>query len=384
MMDKKALRYLICVFYCFLAFGTIDSLKGTILPDFLDYFHINYSQGSDIFFVSFIGYMVSTLITGYIRKYLLKKQVVCLGSTLVILATLGFTTFHNFTVMKCFYFLQGFGIGNIQVVGNSLIVDRFPEKKGKYLNLLEFFHGVGLIIAPIIASMLLSNHFNWIDIYRCSLIFPFVLLILFVFMKRDDTDKKMIIEKSEDSGKLGCNVWLLAIAMCFYIATEVSLSSWMVEFLIKAKDIKMQSSSWILSAFFFCMTFGRLAGSFISEKVSFFKILLTALSSGIVLLTLGIVLPAKFVLLIPLAGVFFSVIFPTIVAIASEQDRQHSDRVLSIIFFAGGLGGAIGSLVVGKISNLTSIQVGFSSVIVYLFISLLLISILCVKSKRNK
>lgn len=328
--------------------------------------------------------MIGTLITGFIIKIFGKNKLVSTYSFLMIIGIYCFTSLNNCILIKLSLLLFGIDLGSIQVAGNIIIVDSFTHNKGKYLNLLTFFHGAGAIIAPIYASFLLSRYFNWKSVYQFSLILPATLLIFFIFL----SDKKPCFENIKTNalhhGKatIKVDVFLMSCIVCFYIAAEIGLASWIVEFLCKNKHFTIGKSSFYLSLFFLLLTIGRLLGIFLVEKMSYIKILFYALSFAILFVFMGIILPPAFAVLLPMTGLCFSVIFPTTIAIASDRYKKNDERILSILFFSGGIGGMSGSWLIGKIPYIFNLSIGLAMTGVFCILSFVALSLFSVYSLR--
>jgi len=390
-MNKNKYIAIFSAFYGFFIFGFIDSIKGAVLPEFLKNFNLNYSRGSDILIFNFLGFMVGTLITGFIVKIFGKNKLVIFSSFLIIIGIIGLTSTTSFILIKISLFLFGIGLGLMQVAGNSIIVDSVPHNKGKYLNLLTFYYGTGTIIASLYASILLSHYFNWKGVYQLSLVLPATLLIfsiLVIFL----SDKKPSFENNETNtsyygkGIIKIDVLLLAGILCFDIAAEIGIASWMVEFLNKNKNFTIGKSTFYLSLFFMLLTIGRLLGSFLVERIAYTKILFCAISFAILFIFLGIFLPPIFAVLLPATGFCFSVIFPTTIALASDRYKKNIERILSILLFSGSIGGMIGPWLIGKISYISNLSIGLAMIGVFcilIFVALSLLSIFSMRLQSN-
>ena len=68
-------------------------------------------------------------------------------------------------------------MGAIEVGGNSLIVDLHQAQRGRYLNLLAVFHGIGSLAVPIYAAFLLQNSFSWRQVYSFTLLLAILLTL---------------------------------------------------------------------------------------------------------------------------------------------------------------------------------------------------------------
>ena len=78
---------------------------------------------------------------------------------------------------------MGLGLGALEVGSNLIIVDLHPEDKGRYLNLLAFFHGVGSMVAPLYAGQMLVMGFSWRSVYQFGAGIAFLVLVYFLLAK---------------------------------------------------------------------------------------------------------------------------------------------------------------------------------------------------------
>lgn len=360
MNRKKYIIGAFCAFFGFFTFGFLDNIKGAVLPNLLADLNLNYSQGSDGIMLNLLGYVIGTLVPSLLAKIIRKNKLVIYSASFMIIGTTSLTLFNKFLLIKASLFLLGIGLGIMQVAGNSLIISSFPQSTGKYLNILTFFNGIGSSLAPLYVSLLLYLNFNWREIYKLSLLLPIILFILAVikvvsFDKNAEQTNLDYVQSGIREVKI--DFFILAAILFLYIAAEIGFASWIPEFLNKTKNFSNSRSNFYLSVFFILLTLGRLLGSFIVEKMPYIKLLLITTSLAVVFLCMGVFLPPAFAIFLSLTGLCFSVIFPTTVAVASERYRNIDERILSILFFSGGMGGVLGPWIMGKVayfSNLTA------------------------------
>jgi fucose permease len=150
-----------------------------------------------------------------------------------------------------------------------------------------------------------------------------------------------------------------------YVALELGIASWIVEFLQKTKSQSVGASTQALSIFFGVMTVGRFVGSFFVERVGYLRSsLIMSIAAG-VCVGLGIFGPDWLAFSLPLSGLFLSIIFPTVTAAASDLHSENVGSVLGLLFTFAGVGGMLGPWLVGLASDALTIRYGFGTVLVY-------------------
>jgi fucose permease len=98
----------------------------------------------------------------------------------------------------------------------------------------------------------------------------------------------------------------------------------------------------------------------------------------------GLFGPKGISFLLPFTGFFFSIIFPTLTAAASDTHTENGNTILGVLFTFAGLGGMIGPWLVGLGSDLLGLQAGFSFNILFVFILLVSVAILLKRSSNGQ
>lgn len=352
-------------FMSYFLFGFIDNMKGPILPMLLSDMNYSYSFGGTIVFSEYTGFFISTFLAGLIADLLGKKSTLIIAGICLILGVTGYAASSNLILFIGFIFFIGLGAGSLELSGSNIVSGIHKEKKGRYLNLLNAFYGIGSIIVPILISILFNLKTSWRTIYRYSLFVIIPITLYFIIMKLPgDTPKTRRTDKFNYKEILRLSLKTDILFMYFiifsYVATEIGMATWLVEFLQKAKNVSSTASSLYLSIYFAGMTAGRLLGSLFVDKIGYLKSLLIFSSMALFCTVIGIFGPSETAIMLVLTGFCFSIIFPTSTAIVSEIPSKHSGTMLGIFFAFGGLGGMFGPWLIGVVNDLYGLQMGMS------------------------
>ncbi|HEY6074755.1 MAG TPA: hypothetical protein VIV15_15555, partial [Anaerolineales bacterium] len=95
---------------------------------------------------------------------------------------------------------------------------------------------------------------------------------------------------------------------------------------------------------------------------------------------LGLFGPPALAILLPGAGFFCSIIFPTITAAVSDAHTAGGSTVLGMLFTFAGIGGLVGPWLVGWGSDLFGLEAGFA---VNLVMALLMAAAIAVLNLRR-
>lgn len=355
-------------FLAFFIFGFVDNLKGPILPILLRDLDFSYSTGGTLLLGAYLGFLIATLLTGALADTVGNKALLIAAGLLLTAGVLMFSLSATFWPLAAAMLLIGLGMGAIEVGGNSLIVEVHDERRGQFLNLLGVFHGTGSLLVPLVAAYLLARNMSWQQIYQLTLVLTVLLTLYFLFVRYprpgngESHGFDLALLRSKGFTRR-MNLYYLLIAV--YVAAEIGIASWIVEFLQVEKGMAQTQSALYLSLFFLFIMLGRLGGSFVVERVGYLRIILAASLFSIVFLAIGIYGHDSLAIFIPLTGFFFSIVFPTATASVSHQHAQNTGAILGLLFAFGGLGGAFGPWLMGVASDMVGIQQGFALSILY-------------------
>lgn len=355
-------------FFAFFVFGFTDNLKGPALPALLQDLHFNYSLGGTILLGVYLGFMAATLTTGFLADIIGQKAVLVLAGICLAVGVAGFSSLSAPLLLMVFTAILGFGLGSLELGCNALIVSLHSADKGRYLNLMAVLHGMGSMLAPLYAGWLLAADNSWRTVYRWDLILIGLMIACFAlvrFPKVDSTKTEKIDFKHLGKTAFTSEMLWYYTAITLYVAIELGIASWIVEFLQKDRAQNVAQSTQALSLFFGLMMVGRFVGSFFVERLGYLKsVLVTALCAS-ACVAIGVFGPPQLSILLPASGFFLSIIFPTITAATSDAHKENLNTILGLLFTFAGLGGIVGPWLVGIASDLGGIRFGFSLNLVF-------------------
>lgn len=171
------------------------------------------------------------------------------------------------------------------------------------------------------------------------------------------------------------------ILLASYVAVELSIAAWMVEYLQQARGRSVGSSSFFLSAFFVLLMLGRLLGAWVIGPIGYSAAIATALLGSSVCLAGGIWGPESLVWMLPASGFFLSIVFPTVTAAVSDLHDAHMGSILGLLFACAGVGGALGPWSVGFVSDFAGLRLGMTCPLVFELIAIM--ALVCIHVQRR-
>jgi len=148
--DRRRLFVVACL--AMFVFGMVIAMLGTLfgLPAMRARLGIDLAQQGASFSVLFVGLLVATVLAGPMIDRVGSKPVIVSAAVQVTLALALFTAARGFGTALAAAFLMGFGGGWLNIGGNALVSDVYPEDRGRMLNLVGLFFGVGALFVPLL------------------------------------------------------------------------------------------------------------------------------------------------------------------------------------------------------------------------------------------
>jgi FHS family L-fucose permease-like MFS transporter len=156
------------------------------------------------------------------------------------------------------------------------------------------------------------------------------------------------------------NLMLGVLAQFFYVGAQVCVSSFFIRFAGKVAGIEEKSAAYFLSAALLGFMIGRFFGTFLMKYIAPSRLLAIYAVTNIVLLLIAIFADG-YISVYALIGVefFMSIMFPTIFSLSiqglgAKTKKASSFLIMSIV------GGAIFPLIMGRVSDASTIQLAYS------------------------
>ncbi|WP_084804400.1 MFS transporter [Halonatronum saccharophilum] len=370
-MNKSNRRSLtVLVFTMMVVLGIIGSLQGQISPLLQRGYGLNNSQlGFALAFFS-VGGIIASFFGGPLVDALGLKKVSLLAMFISIFGVIWISYVSKYYILIIVIFIIGAGLGIFNLSINSLASEVFVENKGRMMNLLHLFFGLGGIISPVYASYVLSANFKWEAIYSFSSIF-LVGIAIFVLVskipKAKGTKKGKGAKESFLKVLKDPRVLIFSLMFLFHSGAEISSKIWLGVYLINVQGRSDGEVSFYFFLFFLFFTAGRLIASIIVEKVGYLRMVIISSLGAIVSITLGVVGPESFAIFFPLTGLFIASNFPTMQATIFEVFDDNIPTILGLTLTASSLGTIIlGNLGIGFINDILGIKFGYGSIAIFL------------------
>ena len=370
-------------FLMFMMFAMTTDAVGVIIPEVMKTFNLSMTAAGLFHYGPMIAIALAGIFLGYLADKFGRKKTIILGLMLFALNSYLFIVGSSFAFFLTLLIVSGAAIGIFKTAALALIGDitTSTTQHTSTMNMVEGFFGVGAIIGPFIVSYFLRQGVDWQWLYVIAGTLCVVLIIMALLVKYPHSFKT-----TEEPINVGRTMKMLknpyalgfSLAAFLYVAVECSIYVWMPTLL---KDFVGDTTTTIfiatyaLSIFFILRAGGRFLGSWMMARFNWAAVV-SLFSFAILLCFVGSIAGGVgyAIVLLPLSGLFMSVIYPTINSkgISCFPKRQHG-AVAGVILFFTAAGAAIGPLAMGAVSDAMGHNVKYGFVLAAVFAGLLFI-----------
>lgn len=384
----------------FFIWGFITALNDVLIPYLKGLFDLTYLQAMAVNLCFFGAYALVSYPAGHlIEKIGYRKGIV----TGLLIAAFGCLLFYPASILQMYsVFLAGLfilasGITILQVSANPFVTCIGPaETASSRLNLTQAFNSLGTTIAPIFGSILIlalivdptalqsltGEALTQAKVEQSEAVqLPYLLLTIALmtlaftfhkFIKLPDIEVEQSQNDSDNSAWQHKHLILGAVAIFVYVGAEVSIGSFLVNFLGEDNiaGLPEHTAAKYVSIYWGGAMVGRFVGAWLMLRVK--ANLLLAFNSLMVVAFLAVVVSTEGQIAmwaILAIGLFNSIMFPTIFSLAVKGLGKATSQGSGILCVAI-VGGALIPLVQGALADRIGIQLAFvAPIFCYLYIT---------------
>jgi MFS transporter, FHS family, L-fucose permease len=376
--SRNLTKIKLLTFLMFMMFAMTTDAVGVIIPEVMKQFNLNMTAAGLMHYTPMIAIALSGVLLGFLADRFGRKATVIIGLSIYAVNSYFYIISNTFGFLVSLMAIGGFAIGVFKTGALALIGDISSSTKQhtSTMNAVEGFFAVGSIIGPFIVTYFLSRQvkWQWLYVVAGSLC---VALIIMAFLVEYPGTKKTTREPINLAGTISMLKDPFAMGFStgafLYVAAECAVYVWMPTLIAGYEGNLILIATYSLTIFFVLRAAGRFLGIWL---LSYFNwaLVLTIFSFLIFLCFLGSVIGGikTAIILLPLSGLFMSVIYPTINSkgISCFPKARHG-TVAGIILFFTAAGAALGPLAMGGVSDLLGGDVKYGFIVATLFAALL-------------
>ena len=355
MTTIKWLTYLM-----FMMFAMTTDSVGVIIPRIIDEFRLSMTEAGAFQYAPMTAIGLSGVLLGYLADRLGRKKTIIFGLMLFAANSFLFAVGNSFLYFVGLLLVSGTAIGIFKTGALALIGDITTSTKDhtSTMNTVEGFFGVGAIIGPAIVARLLAQNISWKWLYVGAGAIGVLLIATAALVRYPQTLKlKTSAKPAGFAGTLGMmkNPYALAFSLgaFLYVAVECAIYVWMPTLLRDYNGPAAFMAIYAISIFFVLRAGGRFLGAWLLARYDW-TLVLAVFSLAILVCFAGSVLlgVTAAVFLLPVSGLFMSVIYPTLNSkgISCFPKASHG-AVSGVLLFFTCAGAAVGPLAMGAVGD---------------------------------
>jgi len=398
----------------FFLWGFITVLVDSLIPRLRELFTLTYAQAILVQFAFFGAYFLLSIPASYLLSKIGYKKGIILGLLTMASGCLLFypaAAYRTFNIFLLAYFILAGGMTILQVAANPFVaVLGSEEGASSRLNLSQAFNSLGTAIAPAVGALFilsdtiknedeiavlsktaketyLATEASAVQMPFLGLaLFIFLIALIFLFAKLP----KMINEVSTGTyteAFQNKNLMLGVLGILFYVGSEVSIGSFLVNYfqemnmvpLIRESNILMNIAETVAKVFFKSLNgaddkallgifvifywsgamIGRFVGSYLTRIMNPGKVLGVFASMAIILILTSVSTTGLVSMWSILGvGLFNSIMFPTIFTISINGIGKLKPKGSGLLCTAI-VGGAIIPFICGNLIDSFGFNIAF-------------------------
>jgi MFS transporter, FHS family, L-fucose permease len=331
---------------------------------------------------AFLWFLLLSVPVGVLQSRLGKKFMLNIGMGVTALGLLVPFFFYTFEMVLVGFALLGIGNTIVQVSANPLLVDVVPgNRTSSFLSFSQFVKAIGSMLGAPLAALFAAQFGDWKLLFLVFGVVSILSVLWLGSVKIEETRTEESKATFASSFKLLGNgfVLLMVLSIFLVVGVDVGFNSNSGQFLIKQFGIDQTAAESGRSVYFFGRMLGTFAGAILLTRISSRKFFMWTSVLGILCLVAILLIKSTAMawVLVFLIGLAVANIWPLVFSIAIEKYPTRSNEISGLMMMAIS-GGAVIPLLIGWVSDMSSIAIGMS-ILIGCMIYLWAVSVYCLK-----
>ena len=381
---KRNTLIVILILLTFFVISFLTNILGALNPKVSESFTLTETMAGFLPFAFFIAYGVMSIPSGFLVEKWGEKSMMILAFLLAFIGALLFAISPSFNIYVISLFTIGAGMAALQVVINPLLRVSGGEENFAFNSVLaQLIFGLASFISPQMYSYFVTNidqgnvtkpligtltnlvpqQMSWVSVYWAFAAIAVIMVVVIILIKfpRVELQEDEKVGSKESYLELFKNkyVILFFLGIFCYVGTEQGISYWMSKFLNNYHGLDPDTvGADAVSYFWGLMTIGGILGLALMKLFDSKQILKWFTILAMICVAAGLLGGAGTSMwAFPISGFFLSVMYPVIVSLGLNSVSQHHGSFAGILM-TGIAGGAVVQILIGGLSDLTSLKVG--------------------------
>lgn len=382
---KRNYTLVTLTFLIFFAISFLTNILGSINPNVSDSYTLSGTMTGLLPFSFFIAYGLMSIPAGMIIQKYGEKKSLTFAWILSFSGALLFSFFPVFPVFLCSLFLIGCGMAVLQVASYPLLRVSGGEENFAFNSVIaQLVFGAASFLSPFVYSYLVTNlgsgqvdkdafinlishltpqRLPWVSIYLIFAVISLVMVLIILAVKFPRVERKE--DEIVGPWKTHADLFRQRIVILFffgifaYVGTEQGIANWISEFLRTYHGLRPEvEGARTVGLFWGLMTVGCFLGLALLKIMDSKMVLRIFTIAALIILSFTLFGGAGLALFgFPALGFCLSVMYAIIFSLALNSITRFHGSFAGILCSAIA-GGAIFSLLIGKLKDLIGLQSG--------------------------
>lgn len=332
-------------YYSFLLIGWSSLLLPSLIRSVEHTFGRTDADFAMLYFLSALAYGAAAFSGGFLTERVGRRVVLTLAFLLAAVGTAGQALSPAWVPFLAAVMLAGWGSGLIDGGVNALFLDVYRDARGGAMSFLHLFFGLGALVGPFCLGLAVTAGMSWRVALGCTsaaalLALPVITRVPMPSGRHHSWEEQRVPAGTMDRREQSLLPFVgLALGIGLYVAAEVGVSNWLVQFL---SGVSVALATAILSGFWGGLSLGRLLSGWVADRMDYFTFTVACILLASLCLIGAVLAPwlAISALLFALTGMFFGPIFPMIMSLGGNIYPQRLAALggsLTTAAVAGGL-----------------------------------------------
>lgn len=335
MKKSTSLILLFFIYISFISLGLPDGLLGIGWPLMRIEFNQPLQAAGLVIMITMPLSTLSSMFAGHLRIRFGAGVVTFASALLTTISMFGIALSSSFQGLLFFSIGLGIGQGGVDAVLNSVVAQHFSSK---HMAWLHGFWGIGATLGPALMTTMIMFGRGWtlgyVVVGTIQLIIAAGLFLTIPLWKQ--LTKISDVKATTIQGSFKPLMFFGMALFFLYVGLETSVGLWSHSVLAQTKKIPLEVSGYLVSLYYFMITFGRFLSGFIlitlpTRTLIWLGLLLSFL--GLSLLSLSTI-PILVGLGIALTGLGFAPLYPSMMHDTASRFTP-SDTAIAIGYQVG-------------------------------------------------
>jgi fucose permease len=357
--------------------GLYHTIVGAALPAIRLSLRLDLSQAGYLGSSAWLGFAIAVFAGGALSDVIRSQRVLAIGCWLIGMNALLFGRWMS-VLSNCFFIgMVGAGTGIIVSSSSALVLELFPGKEGRVIHFHHSCYAFGAIAGPMLMANLLAQAGDWRWAYQGGGLF---MLIIGGFLaalpphdpvKRKTWDSRSVLLLFKEKTMI-----LLILIIFLSVGVQNGIYFWLVSFLKEIRSFPIVGAGLGLSLFSIGVGTGRLLSGWVVSKIGILTVLfiLLLLLMGSLFFLLRITTGPWIWVICFTAGLGCSGLFPGLLTLGGIHFPHLSGTAIGILGTAAGIGSTFMPWSMSWVSQVSTLEKGFSLAFFFAFLTLILLS----------